>query len=424
MTSYARRKRAGGAGFFNLIRRDLRGRAFRTLSSGTAVAVMVGALFATMLLTSGANYSIEVARNRLGADIIVIPKGTDISSQPFYTLFYAPNGNYIPADAIQTIAAAPGVKQVTGEIFLAMFGYSGGDTGVVSWNDIIALDPHNNFMLKSWLPANITQPLANNGTILGASVPAWDTIPSHGGRFYGTKLIPEYRLAPTGTFLDRVVFISMDTAAEMLRWQGLHPNKGDPDFMVPLSFQQGQISAVFVKLNDGVNGDLEVQQILTVSPEVQAFTLSALAHSANVRFAGLLSQFLISGGLVWSGAVLLVSATTTLSVNERKGEFGILRSIGATRSFIRRLVLSQSVIMTCVAGAIGISVTFALFYFFYARIIAAIGVSYIFPPIAEILTIFLIAMAAAVFTGVAAAYWPARVASRMEPYDALRRGAR
>jgi putative ABC transport system permease protein len=210
----------------------------------------------------------------------------------------------------------------------------------------------------------------------------------------------------------------------MLRWQGLHPNQGDPDFMVPLNFQQGQISAVFVKLNDGANADLEVQQILTASPDLQAFTLSALAHSANVRLAGLLSQFLISGGLVWSGAVLLVSATTTLSVNERKGEFGILRSIGATRSFIRRLVLSQSVIMSCTAGAIGVSVTFALFYFFYARIIAAIGVSFIFPPPVEILTIFLLAMAAAVFTGVAAAYWPARVASRMEPYDALRRGSR
>ena len=125
-----------------------------------------------------------------------------------------------------------------------------------------------------------------------------------------------------------------------------------------------------------------------------------------------------------SGAVLLVSATTTLSVNERRGEFGLLRSVGATRSFIRRLVLSQSVIMTGVAGAIGIAATFAIFYFFYARIIGAIGVSYIFPPALQILTVFLISIGVTIFTGVAAAYWPARVASRMEPYDAIRRGAK
>ena len=405
-----------------LIRRDLRGRTFRTASSGIAVAVIVGALFLTMLLVGGANYSIELARNRLGSDIIVLPKGADVSSQPFYTLFYTPSGSYIAPEAMGTVAGVQGVKAVTPETYLAMFGFLGGDTGVTAFNYIIAIDPVNNFMLKSWIPANFTQPLANNGTILGAYVPPWDTIPSHGGRFYGTTIVPTYRLAPTGTFLDNVVFISTDTAKEMLEWQGLNPNQGDPEFLKPLSFILGQVSAIFVKLDDGVNPDLEVQKILTAEPDVEAFTLSALAHSANVRFAGLLYQFAISGTLVWGGTVLLVSATTTLSVRERQREFGLLRSVGATRSFISGLVLSQSVIVTATAGALGIAGAYALFSLFYARIIAGIGVSFIFPPVQQVATILVLAMAATIFTGIVAAYWPARVASRMEPYDALRRG--
>jgi len=112
---------------------------------------------------------------------------------------------------------------------------------------------------------------------------------------------------------------------------------------------------------------------------------------------------------------------TTLSVRERKREFGLLRSIGATRSFIRGLILSQSVVVTATAGALGIIGAYALFSLFYARIIAEIGVSYISPPLEEVLAILLSAMAATVFTGILAAWWPARVASRMEPYDALRR---
>ena len=140
-----------------------------------------------------------------------------------------------------------------------------------------------------------------------------------------------------------------------------------------------------------------------------------------MRFAGLLYQFGISGTLVWVGSVLLVSAMTTLSVRERQREFGLLRSIGATRSFIRGLVVSQSVVVTVTAGTFGIFGAYALFTLFYARIIAEIGVSYISPPLAEVLTILLSAMAATVFTGIMAAWWPARVASRMEPYDALRR---
>jgi putative ABC transport system permease protein len=374
-----------------------------------------------MLLVGGANYSIDLARNRLGSDIIVLPQGSNVSSQPFYTLFYTPTRNYIPAPALATVANVTGVKAVTPETYLAMFGAAGGDTGVVAWNFIIAIDPVNNFMLKSWIPANLTQQLSNNGTILGAYVPRWHDIPSHGGRFYGVTLIPTFRLAPTGTFLANIVFISTDTAGEMLSWQGLHPNQADPDFMAPLSAQLGQPSAIFVKTNDGVDPDLEVQKILTAEPDVEAFTIGALAHSADIRFAGLLNQFAISGTLVWGGTVLLVSATTTLSVRARQREFGVLRSIGATRKFIQGLVLSQSVIVTAIAGALGIFGAYALFSLFYARIIAEIGVSFIFPPLSQVLTILLLAMGATVLTGIVAAYWPARVASRMEPYDALRR---
>ena len=387
-----------------------------------AVAVIVGALFLTMLLVGGANYSIEIARNRLGSDIIVLPQGAQVSSQAFYTLFYTPSGEYIPQAALGVVANVSGVKSVTPETYLAMFGYSGGDTGVTNFDYIIAIDPQNNFMLKSWIPANLTGPLDNNGTILGSNVPPWQDIPSHGGRFYGVTIHPTYRLAPTGTFLDNVVFISMDTAKSMLLWQGLHPNQGDPDFMAPLTFRLGQPSAIFVKLNDGVNPDLAVQRILTAEPDVEAFTLGALAQSADDRFAGLLNQFAISGTLVWGGAVLLVSATMTLSVRERQREFGLLRSIGATRSFIRGLVLSQSVIVTGAAGALGIAAAFASFTFFYARIISGLGIAFIFPPLLQILTILLVAMGATAVTGLVAAYWPARVASRTEPYDAMRRG--
>jgi putative ABC transport system permease protein len=404
-----------------LVKRDLKGRTFRTVSSVTAVAVIVGALFLTVLLISGANYSIDLARNRLGSDIIVLPKGSDVSSQPFVTLFYTTTNGYLPPADVRTVGGVPGVKAVTPETYLAMFGYAGGDTGVVSFNYLIAIDPQNNFMLKSWLPANLTQPLANNGTILGAEVPGWGTIPSHGGRFYGVTIHPTFRLEATGTFLDHVVFISTQTAVKMIEWQSLHPGQSDPDFLLPLRFQSGQVSAIFVKLEDGVNPDLEVQKILTVDTNVQAFTLSDLAHSANVRFAGLLYQFGISGTLVWVGSVALVSAMTTLGVRERQREFGLLRSIGATRSFVRGLVLSQSVIVSAAAGTVGVIGAYALFTLFYARVIAQIGVSYITPPTLEILRVVLLAMAATVLTGIVAAWWPARVASRMEPYDALKR---
>src|SRR5207247_8400089 len=98
-----------------------------------------------------------------------------------------------------------------------------------------------------------------------------------------------------------------------------------------------------------------------------------------------LDRFGISGIGGRVGSVLLVSAMTTLSVRERQREFGLLRSIGATRSFILGLVLSQSVVVTATAGALGIIGAYALFSLFYARIIAAIGVSYMSHTLEEVL---------------------------------------
>ncbi|MBI3023119.1 MAG: ABC transporter permease [Thaumarchaeota archaeon] len=423
----ARKDRSGrrlkAPSFSTLIRRDLRGRAFRTIASGTAVGVMVGALFVTLLLTTGANYSIEQARNKLGADVMVIPRGSAPSTQPFFTLVYTPTDSYMSSSETRNIAAVQGVKAATPQVFLAEFGQAGGDVGQPVFNVIIAIDPHNNFMLKSWLPANITNPLAGDTTILGADLPPWDVIPG-GGRFFGVKLITQFRLAPTGTFMDRVVFVSMDTAARMQQWQARHPGVGDPSFIAPLNVPQGAISAVFVKLNDGVNPDLAAQAISAQIPNVQVFTFNSLVRSASTRFAGLLSQFSISGALVWGGAVLLVSATTSLAINERKAEFGLIRALGASKNFIRRLVTTQTIVVTGVAGSMGVLGALVLFYSLYTRIITTLGVPYATPPVTQLGGLILLALLVSVFTGVVAALWPARVASGMEPYDALRRGER
>src|SRR5947209_3954328 len=73
---------------YSLVRREVRGRALRTASSGAAIAVLVGILLSTMLLTNGAAYSINSTKDKLGADVLVVPRQTSLSAQPFYTLTY------------------------------------------------------------------------------------------------------------------------------------------------------------------------------------------------------------------------------------------------------------------------------------------------------------------------------------------------
>src|SRR5207245_3009498 len=100
-----------------------------------------------------------------------------------------------------------------------------------------------------WLPTKVGQSLGGYGAIAGGQVPEFAQRPGQ-GQYYGVQLQRQATLPRTGTFLDHVIFVSMETANKMLQWQkaGNDPARYG---MQTLSFQEGQISAVFVKFNQG-----------------------------------------------------------------------------------------------------------------------------------------------------------------------------
>lgn len=299
---------------------------------------------------------------------------------------------------------------------------------------ILAVDPAANLMLRSWLPKNVTQPLAGNTAILGAEVPPFYTLPGQ-GKFYGVQLQQQARLPRTGTFMDHVLFISFDTAEDMLQWQTIqmltmHAAANSPEMaqmlgsFPPLTFQNGQVSDFSVKLQDGANADQVASQIESTLSNVRALTVSSLVKSASLRLSGLLSIFSYAGGLVWVGSVLLVSTVTTMAVNERRTEIGLIRAVGGTRGFIRRMVTAQTLLLASVAGLIGIIGGYAYFYTSYASVELATGIPFVFPPLGELAGLMSLAFLLAVLTGGVASLWPTRIANRLEPYEAIRRSIR
>lgn len=416
-----------------LIGRDARGRAFRTITTVAAISVVIGALFATMLLNSGAAYSINTIKDKLGGEIIVVPQATVISQQPFYTFLYNASSNYIDAALAQTLASVYGVKEVSPQLLISQFSPSGG-CGGLSIEYILAVDPAANLMLRSWLPKNVTQPLAGNTAILGAEVPPFYTLPGQ-GKFYGVQLHQQARLPRTGTFMDHVLFISFDTANSMLQWQTIqmltmHAAANSPEMaqmlgsFPPLTFQNGQVSDFSVKLQDGANADQVASQIESTLSNVRALTVNSLVKSASLKLSGLLSIFSYAGGLVWVGSVLLVSTVTTLAVNERRTEIGLIRAVGGTRRFISRMITAQALLLATVAGLIGIIGGYIYFSTSYNAIQLATGIPYILPPLGELAGLVALAFLLAVVTGGVASLWPTKIANRLEPYEAIRRGTR
>jgi putative ABC transport system permease protein len=100
-----------------------------------------------------------------------------------------------------------------------------------------------------------------------------------------------------------------------------------------------------------------------------------------------------------------------VTVTERTREIGVRKAIGASRRHILLQFLLESIVLTFVAGLLGIAAGFGL-----SRIIASVGsIQTAVTP-----TVVLIAVSVSVMVGLFFGVWPAMRASKLDPVEALR----
>ena len=103
-------------------------------------------------------------------------------------------------------------------------------------------------------------------------------------------------------------------------------------------------------------------------------------------------------------------------------EIGLLRGLGATRGFIFELVLGEALLVVLIGSVLGLGTSAGLILLFSRLIALRLEVPFYWPPAGELARLGLSSLALAGLTGALAALFPALRASRMEPYEAIRRG--
>lgn len=124
-------------------------------------------------------------------------------------------------------------------------------------------------------------------------------------------------------------------------------------------------------------------------------------------FVGILT--LLAGAIGVSNIMLVV-------IKERTNEIGVRRSIGATPGAITSQIVLEALVLTVVAGYIGLLIGMLIL-----EAVSAAGIDSPFFAQPEIdLPVALIALAVLVLSGLLAGYLPARRALAIKPVDALR----
>ena len=147
--------------------------------------------------------------------------------------------------------------------------------------------------------------------------------------------------------------------------------------------------------------------IWVAEQDYKKFTTLLRGIDAAVVFVGL--------GTLLSGMVG-ISNILFVSVRERTTEFGLRRALGATAASVMFMVLAEAVMLALMAGGLGLLVGVGLVGL--ARR-ANLRSDYFRDPSIDLRT-GLAALGVLVVTAVAAGYFPAREAARMNPNEALR----
>jgi len=374
----------------NLLRRKAKA-AFCLAGLVIGVATVVGVIGFSRTMERDINHKLE----KYGANILVTPRTENLSlTYGGLSLggvsFELSEIRQQEVEQIRTIQNAGNIAAV-GPLVLGVVEVSGRKLLLAG------IDFESTRILKPWW--QISGALPGPGeVILGSGASRALSVPVGTNLVIGNQpLRVSGALSETGSQDDDLVFTDVATAQALL---------GKPN----------RISMVEVAaLCKDCPIEEMVRQIAAVLPSARVMAIQQVVQGRMEALAQFRTfSYGISAVVILVGS-LVVLVTTMGSVRERTREIGIFRAIGFRRRHIFRIIFTETAIISGIAGIVGygagLAVTLAACRLLFPDRVVQLHWD---PALA------VGAFTIAVFMGLGASIYPARLASRMDPNDALR----
>jgi putative ABC transport system permease protein len=390
---------------FHLVLRGLKGRRFSSLLIGLFILVLTGFLLGTTVILRGMEESLRTGMERLGADIVVIPYDVTEQAQKAVMLGRLGTKDSMPADNVHRILEMEAVERVSPQLHLTTI--IGSPYSTADELFIVALDPETDFTILSWLKDKLPEPLGIGDAVGGALINTSDSS--------GHILVNNYQLTlvdnlePTGIWFDKTLFVTFDTARDMLA------NKA-----IPGEVSADSITNITVDLKPGYDVARTALEMMLAAPGIWPVRATRLMATLSAQRAGLIQSLFVALGIIWTLAVVLTGFVFSLIVNERRREIGMLRAAGASRNFIFRLFLTESAILATAGGVAGIILSTFLLYSLRSWLMSAFELRVLFPSLPGFLVFTIGCFLIALVLILPALLYAAIRAGRLDPALAMR----
>jgi putative ABC transport system permease protein len=387
---------------------DIWGSPLRSWLVASCAFFVAGLALATVLVVQGAQDSLTRANERLGADIIVVPRGAE-SSVNGALLMGTPTSSWMPEADVDVIASLPGVAAASPQLYLQSL--ADAPCCTVPNMLMMAFDPETDFTLKPWLERELGGALAKGDAVGGSNV----FMPSDMEvlELYGYALNLRGYLESTGTNLDRSLFITFDTAHEMAAGSRVAAVR-------PLVIPKDSVSSVMVNVDSTASPDAVAAGIRRALPDAEAVRSPDLFSTYRSQIAGLLHGLVIILALTVVLSGVLLALVFSMAVHEKRRQIGVLRALGATRATVLWSLLAEAVVLALAGGLAGVLVATTTVYLFRTLLVRWLGFPFLFPSFGSLAGLLFVGLALTLAVVALAALVPAVRVCRQEPAASMR----
>lgn len=375
----------------------LRTRKLRSALSALGITIGIAAVVGVLGLSASGNADLIRELDSLGTNLLTVEAGQGFSAEEVSL----PDGAAGMVSRITPVYEVSTVTRISGQVFrnnLIQDGKTKGITIIAS--DLNLLRSQRGSMKSGEFlnSMNSTYPVVVLGSVAAERL--------------GIKNVEDLKLLWIGEEWFSIVGIMnpLPLAADLDRAAIIGYGAAQEYFG-----HDGEVDTIYVRANPEYVEDVRSVMAATVNPEnpeeVQVSRASDVLEARAVANSTFTNLFMGLGAVALLVGGIGIANVMVIAVIERKGEIGLRRAIGATKFHIGIQFITESLILACVGGIMGIIVGMIV-----TTIYANTQGWYIVIPQSAIY----IGIGSSILIGGVAGFYPAMRAANMSPTEALR----